>query len=192
MTQNQARPQANKLAEYYDKETKTFDLEAKYNLYEAAVAKGTVAYKSNGQSVPLILKNLEDVDFVGGLWRVQNHFNSKIHHIRDREFVLGAQLTEKQLAEYEIKFFKYYKAAMVSENCYGSRTTGYNCIVANFHKYWAYGNNISQARAFLAVKVLDEYTRRLYDLYSSVAKKLTKQKKRISNFLVKQGCCRHL
>jgi hypothetical protein len=146
----------NKLAVYYNPKDLTGSLKAKKGLYEESVALGALAHKSNGKTIPLMLGNLEDVDFVGGLWRVQDHSYYPVKYVRDCEFVLGKQLSATELTQYEIKFFDYYKAALVFENAYGSDKTDYNYIVANFGKYWAYGNNVSQARAFLAVKVLDE------------------------------------
>ncbi|MDR2413023.1 MAG: hypothetical protein LBD50_02300, partial [Rickettsiales bacterium] len=116
------------------------------------------------------------VEFIGGLWRVQNKFNYNISEVRGQKFVLDKKLTKEDLAQEEIKFFDYYQARIVYENCYGPMVSDTKYIVANFRRHWSYGNNISDARAFLAVRVLDYYLGRAYSIFEAAFNKLRRKK----------------
>ena len=139
------------------------------------VLDGALAYRSDGTNVPLSSLDFSQVEFIGGLWRVQNPFPYKIQEVRGTKFVL----TER-LPHIEKNLFEFYRASMVSENCYGPFITpGATHVVAKYitdhGEYWSYGNTIEQARAFLGIKLYDEYM----DLIHAHAckKQLARQKK---------------
>lgn len=148
---------------------------AKCEDFYRACDTGAVAYTSDGTTVPLAKLEPWQVEFIGGAWRVQNPFMSEIQTVRDRMFVLGEKLPHK-----EKNHFEFYRASLVSENCYGKYIMSSNqYIVAKYATdkgtYWSYGNTIEQARAFLGIKLFDEYM----DLIHSVACRnaLARQKK---------------
>lgn len=97
----------------------------------------------------------QNVDFIGGLWRVQNRFNHKITKIHDKEFVIGEKIERSKLPKEEIPIFDYYTAATLGLNCYGYILGEFNHIVANCGKVWAYGKDIAMARSKLSGKVMD-------------------------------------
>lgn len=115
-----------------------------------------MAYRSDGTVVALIDVDITDVEFVRGLWRVQDKFPYNVQDVRGVDFVLLEKLshTEKTL-------FEFYRAAMVGENCYGRYLADSSYIVAKYTTddgtFWGYGRSIEQARAFLGVKLYDKY-----------------------------------
>ena len=124
--------------------------------YHLACANKEIAYKSDGTTIPLADCLVFGVEFIGGLWRVQEKFPYTINNIRGVDFVLFEKLphTEKTL-------FTFYNAVMVGENCYGRHLIKEPYIVAKYTTkdgdFWGYGKTIEQARAFLGVKLYDEY-----------------------------------
>lgn len=120
---------------------------------------------------------LEDVDLVGGLWRVQNKFNRKITRVRDKDVVLTNKLPHQESTNFE-----YWNAKLVGYNCYGPFILQGNkadLIVAKYDTdkgcLWGYGATIESARAFLGLKLYDEYK----DVIHSIAcqKKIKQQTK---------------
>lgn len=136
----------------------------KFRDYNRDRRAGVLAYKSDGTTVPLESVKLSNVEFVAGLWRVQEPFPHKIQEVRGAKFVLI-----ERLPHVEKNLFEFYRASMVSENCYGPFIVPGTHIVAKYTTdrgaYWSYGNTIEQARAFLGIKLYDEYM----DLIHSVA-----------------------
>ncbi len=133
--------------------------------YNSARARGEEAYLSNGKSVSLNAVGLHDVEFIGGLWRVQDKFPHQIQIVRDVPFVLGTRILRN-----ERNLFEFYHARRVCENCYGKYLAPFpQYVVAKYTTdkgtYWAYGDTVEQARAFLGIKLYDEYM----DLIHSVA-----------------------
>lgn len=125
--------------------------------FQYDAANGAFAHKSDGTTVPLrdVLPSM--VEFVGGLWRIQNDFPYRIDRIRDRDMVLV-----KKLPHQERMPFEYYSAVAVGYNCYGPFISGNpDIIVARYATddgvYWGYGATIEQARAFLGIKLFDQY-----------------------------------
>lgn len=142
---------------------KSYDEKAR--AFQAAVSAATTATDDSGHTHPLGTLNIDDVEFISGAWRVQNKFPHKIQEVRGEEFVLTEKLnrTEKNL-------FDFYRARMVGLNCYGRFIVGGpEVIVAKYDTdrdtYWSYGPTLEQARAFLGIKLYDEYM----DLIHSVA-----------------------
>ena len=127
-----------------------------------------MAYTSDGAPIPLVNVDVSQVEFVSGTWCIQNTFPyKKIYQVRDREFVLCERLPRQ-----ENNHFEFHSALPVSWNCFGpfvikDQRTQY--VVAKYKTkqgtYWSYGRTIEEARAFLGIKLYDEYK----DLIHSVA-----------------------
>ena len=139
------------------------------------VKTGVVAYKSDKTTVPLSKCLPAQVEFIAGLWRVQNEFPYKIYNIRDKEMVLL-----KQLPHYDHVLFDYFAASLVSYNCYGpfiSKNPDF--IVAKYATddgiYWGYGTTLEKARAFLGIRLYDEYMDLIHR--HACKKQLSRQKK---------------
>ena len=102
----------------------------------------------------------KDVDLINGQWHIQNDFDyEKIKRIRDKDMVLIEKLPRK-----ENTLFEYWSAKVVGYNCFGpyinsSKEPDY--IVAKYKTdngaLWGYGKTIEEARAFLGLKLYDEY-----------------------------------
>ena len=158
----------NELAPYYakakDKEKQSeqdkLNVAAKRVAYNRALDDGAVAYVGFKQAVPLGSPGAEfnDVEFIGGLWRVQKKFPYKITQVRDRQFVLV-----KKLPRAEKNKFEYYTAAAAVWSGTGcsSDVAKPDWIVAKYETpngvFMSYGQTIEQARAFLAISIYDEY-----------------------------------
>lgn len=115
------------------------------------------AFFRDGMSIFLDNIAVDRVEFIGGLWRVQDRFDHPIQVVRDREYVLGEKLNR-----IESNRFEYYRAMRVCNNCYGLSCGPEICdIVAKYETdngtYWAYGDTIEQARAFLGIRLYDKY-----------------------------------
>lgn len=125
---------------------------------------GKKAYKSDNTVVPLKEVNVNDVEFIAGFWRVQDYFDYNIQQVRDRKIILGQRLEYK-----ENTFFEYYQATTLAYNCYGPIFLGFDMVAAKYTTdkgvYWSYGKSIAEARAFMGIKLYDEYM----DLIHSVA-----------------------
>lgn len=100
-----------------------------------------------------------NVDKVGGVWRIQKKLPQKITKVRDKEMVLI-----KKLDRVENTLFDFWSAKAVNYNCYGPfiidiANTDY--IVAKYETdketYLGYGRTIEAARAYLGLKLYDEY-----------------------------------
>lgn len=148
---------------------------AKSLLYKIHCDQGALAYSSDGKTRPLSECVINDVEFIGGLWRIQDKFEHEIQMVRGREFVLLEKLNR-----IEKNRFEFYRAAPVDRNCYGRfMISGFERIVAKYETdnqtYWAYGDTIEQVRAFLGIRLYDEFS----DLIHSVAcsKKLNQKQK---------------
>ena len=131
--------------------------------YNRALENGALAWRAFGNSVKLGTPGamFNDVEFIGGLWRIQRPFDHETIRARDgREFMLNEKLPHQEHTK-----FDFFKAYTVSTNCYGKyiceNKAGYDYILAQYKTnrgtFWAYGKTISDARAFLAIKVYDEY-----------------------------------
>ena len=131
--------------------------------YNKALNEKAVAYIDFDNTIALGTPGAEfnDVEFIGGLWRVQKPFDKQTIRTRDGlEFVLGEKIPRQEHTK-----FDFFKAYLVNINCYGryvfENKNGYDCIVAGYKTnrgtFWAYGKTISDARAFLAIKLYDEY-----------------------------------
>ena len=118
------------------------------------------AYYSNGKKVPLynFALNSERVELIGGLWRVQDNFPHTVQKVRDIEVVLADKISHNERIPFE-----YWNAYRIGENCYGRYLSAQpDTIVAKYAAsknlvYWGYGNTIEQARAFLGIRLFDEY-----------------------------------
>ena len=151
----------NKLSEYKT----SVEKERAYHADCVRGAQRVMAYRSNGTTVPLADVDISNVEYIGGLWRVQDKFPHKIQDVRGEPFVLLERVPRN-----ERNHFDFYRAARVGFNCYGPYLVGGPTqIVAKYttdaQTYWAYGATVEQARAFLGIRLYDEYM----DLIHSVA-----------------------
>lgn len=137
----------------------------------------TKAVTATGRQITLGKKGakLDDVDLVAGLWRVQKKFPYKITRVRDKDVVLMDKIQHTESTNFE-----YFRAKLVGYNCYGPFIFSDNkadLIVARYDtdngSLWGYGQTIEAARAFLGLKLYDEYK----DVIHSIAcKNKLKQK----------------
>lgn len=133
------------------------DVAGKRALYNAAVESEEFAYTDSGATVPLgaIGAEFNDVEYIGGLWRVQKVFPYEITDVRGRQFVLL-----KKLPHTEKTRFEFYSAAGViwCANGASANINKPDWIVAKYETphgiYMAYGQTIEQA---LGIKMYDEY-----------------------------------
>ena len=102
---------------------------------------------------------MDKLAFVAGLWRIQDDFPYEITRIRDKDMVLT-----KKIDHQETTLFDFYRGKEVRYNCYGPfviKDDKYDYVVAKYvtdkQTYWAYGKTIEQARAFMGIKMYDEY-----------------------------------
>lgn len=135
----------------------------KHAAYFRDAIRGAVAYRRNGAECPLIKMPMRDVEFIGGLWRVQETLDKQIIDVRDRQFVLGQKLDIREKNQFE-----YFSAHVVTYNCYGpfiSKKPDF--IVGRFagakNTFWAYGTTIPAVRSFLAVALFDQYADMIFD-----------------------------
>ena len=141
----------NPLDEYKDSRKKSTAL-------TRAIDNNEMAVDEHGKLQP-VERSFSKFAFVGGMWRVQVNFPYEITRVRDKDMVL----TEK-LDHTETTLFEFYRAKLLNYNCYGPFVVAdnkYDYIVAKYitddKTYWAYGKTIEQARAFMGIKMYDEY-----------------------------------
>ena len=137
----------------------------------------TKAITANGRKIILGEKGakLNNVDFVSGLWRVQKRFPYLITRVRDKDMVLLKKINHSENTNFE-----YWVAKPVGYNCYGPFIIEGNeadfvvsRCVTDKGEFWGYGTTIESARAFLGLKIWDEYRETIHD---AVFNKSTKQK----------------
>ena len=125
------------------------------------------AFTANGRAITLGERGakLENVDFVAGLWRVQKKFPHKITRVRDKDMVLIKKLDHKENTNFE-----YWTAKLVGYNCYGPFIIDGNSFdyivsrcITDKGEFWGYGTTIESARAFLGLKIWDEYRDVIHD-----------------------------
>lgn len=102
----------------------------------------------------------KDVDLINGQWHIQNTFDyEKITRVRDKDMILMEKLNRVEDTRFE-----YWTAKHVGYNCFGpfvSTSTTYDYIVAKYRTdkgpRWGYGHTIEEARAYLGLKLYDEF-----------------------------------
>ncbi len=124
--------------------------------YHIACAKGDNALTSDGALVPVSKLKPNQIEFIGGLWRVQNETTYEIKQIRDRKLILG-----NRLPHHERTLFEFYSAMTPAFNCYGLICNKFDVVVAKYTTasgtFWGYGRTIEEARAFLGIKLYDAH-----------------------------------
>ena len=127
--------------------------------YNDAISASVYAVDEKGDKFLLGTPGAEinDVEYIGGMWRVQNKFPYKITNVRGRDFVLMEKLPYTEKTK-----FDFYTAASVGENCYGYFCSlKPNFVVAKYETakgiFYAYGQTREAARAFLGIKLYDEF-----------------------------------
>lgn len=135
----------------------------KQSAFAAACRAGKSAYKSDGTTVPLATLHPDKVEFIAGLWRVQNETNYEIRQIRDRQLILG-----ERMPHHERTLFEFYRAMKPTFNCYGLLDLGFNIVVAKYTTtsgtFWGYGRTIEEARAFLGIRLYDAHQELINDV----------------------------
>ena len=139
---------------------------------EARITKGIMFSVDEQNGVKAIAENrsditlgkngakLEQVDRINGVWHIQNNFDySKIVLVRDQDMVLIQKLNRIENTQFE-----YWSAKVVGYNCFGPfvfKETEYDYIVAKYETdegvLYGYGKTLEQARAYLGLKLFDEY-----------------------------------
>ena len=142
------------------------NIEEKRIAFELGVEDGMNAYIGFKEYIPLGAPGAEfnEVEFIGGLWRVQKKFPYEITEVRDRQFVLVEKLprTEKNK-------FEYYLASLATWGGTGCSAdiAHPDWIVAKYETprgtFMSYGQSIEQARALLAISIHDEYQNLIHD-----------------------------
>lgn len=124
-----------------------------------AVYSNKTAVDCNGKMFPVKNFDISKLAFIGGLWRVQIDFPYEITCVRKVDMVL---LKKKNRVEDTL--FEFWDAKHVGYNCYGPYISGGTepeYIVAKYQAgntmYWGYGKTLEEARAYLGLKVYDEY-----------------------------------
>jgi len=99
-----------------------------------------------------------DVEYIAGCWRCQIKCPYEITNVRDRQFVLVEKLPRQEHTKFE---FWSATAAVWTGRGIGVDIKNPGWIVAKYETprgtYMAYGQTIEQARAFLGIKLYDEY-----------------------------------
>lgn len=118
-----------------------------------------MAIDSRGNKKPIKDFAINQLAFIGGFWRVQEELSLPITRIRDKDMILT-----KKIDHIEKTLFDFYRGKEVKYNCYGPfviKDDKYDLVVAKYETdkqtYWAYGKTIEQARAFMGIKLYDEY-----------------------------------
>ena len=142
----------NPLDEYKDEDEKIY-------AWATAVFKDELAIDYLGKKYPVKDFGVKKLAFVGGLWRVQREFPYKTTKVRDQDMVLLEKINH-----FEKTLFEYYYAKAIWLNCYGrfiSQDNHHDYIVAKYETdnqtYWGYGKTLEDARAYLGLKIYDEY-----------------------------------
>lgn len=136
------------------------NVEEKRIAFELGVEDGMVAYTGFQEHIPLGGPGAEfkDVEYIAGLWRVQNKFPYEITNVRTRQFVLVEKLPRAEKNKFE-----YYRASLATWSGTGcsADVSHPDWIVAKYETprgtFMSYGQTIEQARAFLAISIYDEY-----------------------------------
>ena len=118
-----------------------------------------MAIDSNGNEKPIKDFAMNELAFVGGMWRIQEKLSLPITRVRGKDMILT-----KKIDHTETTLFDFYRGKEVKYNCYGPfviQDDKYDYIVAKYETdketYWAYGKSIEEARAFMGIKLYDEY-----------------------------------
>lgn len=130
----------------------------KSNAWMRACGKNEMAVNSKNEMHPVKNFKMEDLAFVAGLWRIQEKCPHKITRVRDKDMILFDKLDHV-----ENTLFEFWNAKEVVYNCYGIcfGDKEPDFIVAKYDTdngtYLGYGRTLESARAFLGLKLYDEY-----------------------------------
>jgi len=147
----------DKIVNSYSQFPNVFSKRCKYNDDMLA---GVYAVDENSNKILLGEPGaqINEVEFIAGVWRIQNKFPYKVVNVRGQDFVLLEKLDYKEKTK-----FDFYSAVTIGLNCYGyfiiPNSNDY--IVARYETekgvFMAYGQTKEQARAFLGIKLYDQY-----------------------------------
>lgn len=142
------------------------DIAKKREKYNVDVDNRVYAYQKEGAPVLLREVDFNDVDFIGGVWRVQEPFDARGYQmveIRDKKFVLLNKLPRQERTKFE-----FYNAASVNWGAFGLVSdfepvfiiAKYDTNRGVFYSYRCKLTDpyaLENARAHLAGKVLEAY-----------------------------------
>ena len=130
----------------------------KFAAWQKACENNEMAINSKNEQIPVKNFRIEQLAFVAGLWRVQEENPYTITRVRDKDMILL-----NKLERVENTLFEFYGAKEVVFNCYGMIFSNLkpDFIVAKYDTdngtLLGYGRTLEQARAFLGLKLYDEY-----------------------------------
>lgn len=127
--------------------------------WNEACRNNEMAVNNKNETFPVKNFDMGKLAFVAGLWRIQQDFKQKITRVRDKDMVLMDKLDHV-----ENTLFEFWNAKEIAYNCYGvflSLGNKPDYIVAKYdtdkETYLGYGRTLEEARAFLGLKMYDEY-----------------------------------
>ncbi|MBR3510455.1 MAG: hypothetical protein IKN73_00110 [Alphaproteobacteria bacterium] len=134
-------------------------IQNKREKFNAALDAGAVAYKRNGETIPLGAPGADfnNVELFYDRWCIQEELKQQTIRSRDNlEFVIYEQLPRQEHTKFE-----FYRAGLVNNDWYGKIVQKDSCICAKIDTikgtFWAYGETIARARAFLTAKLYDVF-----------------------------------
>ena len=122
---------------------------------------GVKAFAEGGRHIKLGANGAKigQVDRINGIWHIQNKFPYEITHVRDKDMVLMDKLDRVETTNFE-----FWSAKSVGYNCFGPFITSDKSpdyIVAKYETdegtLYGYGETLERARAYLGLKLYDEY-----------------------------------
>lgn len=133
------------------------DLKTKRRFFESDCRLGYLAYDSNGGRHALRDLNINDVEYIGGEWRIQNKAPENMKEIQGRHVVLGERIPGPKNS-----FFEFYNAQLVSVSCYGYYVLKEpKIVVAKYetdeHIYWSYSVTLEFAQSAIEVCMYKKY-----------------------------------
>ena len=127
------------------------------------------AIDSQGNKKPVKDFDMSQLAFVCGMWRVQKKLAWPIQYICGQDMVLIRKIPNSKKT-----LFDFYRGKAVKYNCYGPciiKDHNYDFIVAKYETdektYWTYGKSVQEARAFMEMKLYEEYQ----DVINAIARK---------------------
>lgn len=115
-----------------------------------------LAYSEDNSKRPLVNTDVNKVEFIGGLWRIQRDFPYEIKQVHDQKFVIGDKINRSDLPKEELPIYDYYRAAKFWTNCYGLSLGNFDHVIVRSKNGIAYGKDIATARSKLSGKGMDK------------------------------------
>ena len=139
-----------------------------------AVYAGTMATDEAGNRFPVKNYDMTSLAFIGGMWRVQRDFPYEIINVRGIDMVVFDKINRT-----ENTLFEFWNAKHVGYNCYGpfvSDSKKYDYVVAKYvtqrGTYLGYGRTVEESRAYLGIKLYDEYKHVIHAIENDCANRV--------------------